>query len=329
MRYQRLLASFDEAVARETVQNAARLRASDQVSVGDFDVISGLSGVGAYLVCRRDEPAIGVALANAVDALAYVVTRDRTPPAWYTPAHLLYDDATREMYPHGNLNCGLAHGVPGILAFLSLVRLTGGSSPTLDEAIETIADWLLVNRLDDDWGVNWPAAVPLEAMRLTNGDVTLRPADPATAPGGPGRAAWCYGAPGIARALWLAGRAMDRTDYRTVAILAMEAVFRRPIPTRMIDSPTFCHGVAGLLAITLRFAADTGDAQFARAAEELTQQILGRFQRESLLGFRNLEYRGNETDQPGLLDGAAGVAIVLLAAATGVEPTWDRAFLLS
>jgi len=160
-RYRRLLASFDEAVARETVQNAARVRASDQISVGDFDVISGLSGVGAYLVCRRDQPAIDVALANAVDALACIVSRDRTPPAWYTPVHLLYDDATREMYPHGNLNCGLAHGVPGILAFLSLARLKEGSSPALDEAIGTVADWLLANRLDDEWGVNWPAAVPL------------------------------------------------------------------------------------------------------------------------------------------------------------------------
>jgi hypothetical protein len=42
-----------------------------------------------------------------------------------------------------------------------------------------------------------------------------------------------------------------------------------------------------------------------------------------------MEYRNNETDQPGLLDGAAGVALVLLAQATGVEPSWDRLFLLS
>jgi hypothetical protein len=36
-----------------------------------------------------------------------------------------------------------------------------------------------------------------------------------------------------------------------------------------------------------------------------------------------------EMDQPGLLDGAPSVALVLLAAATTVEPTWDRLFLLS
>ncbi len=30
-----------------------------------------------------------------------------------------------------------------------------------------------------------------------------------------------------------------------------------------------------------------------------------------------------------IVDGAAGVALVLLAAATPVEPSWDRMFLLS
>ena len=34
-------------------------------------------------------------------------------------------------------------------------------------------------------------------------------------------------------------------------------------------------------------------------------------------------------DQPGLLEGSPGIALVLLAAATSVEPTWDRLFLLS
>ena len=32
---------------------------------------------------------------------------------------------------------------------------------------------------------------------------------------------------------------------------------------------------------------------------------------------------------PGLLEGATGVALAFLAAATSVEPRWDRTFLLS
>jgi lantibiotic biosynthesis protein len=323
-RYRRLLSSLDEAIARDATALAARVRTSDGLSVNDFDVISGLSGVGAYLLCRQHEPVVGLALGDTARALVALATRGDAVPAWRTPASLLFDDTARQTYPHGNLNCGLAHGVPGVLAFLSLARLDGVEIDRLDEAITTIADWLRTNRYDDEWGVNWPTAVPLETVGSA-----LRPADPAAVPGGPSRAAWCYGAPGIARALWLAGNAMDRTEYRDTALAAMDAIFRRPISARMIDSPTFCHGVAGLLAIAWRFARETGDARCLTASNALTGQLLACFQPDSLVGFRNLEYRGNQTDQPGLLDGAAGVAIVLLSVATGVVPSWDRAFLLS
>jgi hypothetical protein len=177
--------------------------------------------------------------------------------------------------------------------------------------------------------VNWPAAVHLEEVRDVEGRTKLSPGDPAVAPGGGSRAAWCYGSPGVARALWLAGQALDRNEYRAQAISAMKAVFRRPIPARMIESPTFCHGVAGLLAITMRFARETYRPMFFQESQRLVEQLMGSFQPDSLLGFRCIEYGNNQTDQPGLLDGAAGVAIVLLAASTGIEPTWDRIFLLS
>jgi class I lanthipeptide synthase len=329
VRYRRLLATLDKAIAGDTIPLALQVRASDGLSVGQFDVISGLSGVGAYLLCRQEQNGgAAVALAHTADALIAITTRNALPPPWHTPVHLLFDDPARETYPHGNLNCGLAHGAPGILAFLALVRLSGRSFDRLDDAIVAIGDWLCANRLDDEWGVNWPTAVHLEGAETAAGP-RLRQGDPATTPGGTSRTAWCYGSPGVARALWLAGRALDRRDYRDLATSAMEATFRRPIPVRRIDSPTFCHGVSGLLAIAMRFARETGSPLFVEQSQTLVQQLLDGFDPDSRLGFRNIEYRNNKTDQPGLLDGAAGVAIVLLAAATGIEPSWDRAFLLS
>jgi hypothetical protein len=56
---------------------------------------------------------------------------------------------------------------------------------------------------------------------------------------------------------------------------------------------------------------------------------LSTFQPDSLLGFRNLEHGGNQTDQPGFIECASGVATALLSAATGIEPGWDRVFVLS
>ena len=81
--------------------------------------------------------------------------------------------------------------------------------------------------------------------------------------------------------------------------------------------------------MTLRFAHDTGLPVFTEAASELTEQLLAMYDPERALGFCSIEPGGNLVDQPGLLDGAPGVALVLLAASSNVEPAWDRLFLLS
>jgi len=323
-RYRRLLSALDAAIAPQAISLADSLLGQHGVAVHDFDVISGLSGVGAYLLCRRQEPGAEAALSSVVQALVHLSGEDGGVPHWHTPVHHLWDEEIQRLYPHGDLNCGLAHGIPGPLAFLALAHQAGVESPGLPESIARLADWLCQNRFDDSWGVNWPTATP-----LIEKDGRLAAPQAASTAEGTSRCAWCYGSPGIARALWLAGETLDRDEYRDLAVSAMEAVFRRPLEERRIDSPTFCHGVAGLLQIALRFAHDTGQAVFVEQSRVLIHQILGSYRPESLLGFRNIETPNSETDQPGLLDGAPGVALVLLAAATGVEPSWDRLFLLS
>ena len=46
-------------------------------------------------------------------------------------------------------------------------------------------------------------------------------------------------------------------------------------------------------------------------------------------GYRDLKPAGQRIDNPGLLEGSAGVALVLLATATSEEPVWDRILMLS
>jgi hypothetical protein len=145
----------------------------------------------------------------------------------------------------------------------------------------------------------------------------------------PSRAAWCYGSPGLARALWLAGEALGKSSYQEMAVASMEAVYRRPLNVRGINSPTFCHGLAGLLQITLRFAHDTGLKVFREAAASLVEELLSLYDNSALLGFRSVGGGGRSIDRPGLLDGAAGVVMTLLAASTEILPTWDRMFLLA
>ena len=316
-RYTRLSDTVDGALAPQARALASTLDGHRHgVGVGLFDAISGLSGIGAYLLTRRGRPNVDAALTSLLEALVNLTRPSgQQPLRWFTPVELMFDEMTAAMYPDGHLNCGLAHGIPGPLALMALAHAEGIDVPGLRDAIVAVATWLRDNRADDAWGINWPTMVALPGAE--------------TPPPEPSRAAWCYGSPGVARSLWLAGTALEDDQLRSLATDAMLAVYRRPLHERQIDSPTFCHGVAGLLQISLRFAQDTGEAPFTEAVEDLTDQLLGAYDPDSLLGFCSIEPGGNAVDQAGLLDGAPGVALVLLAAATDAEPTWDRLFLLT
>ena len=328
-RYRRLLAAVEDILLPEVGVVADWVSQQRQgVPVSQFDVISGLSGIGAYLLCRQADTRAATALAAVVHALVELSGEAGGLPRWHTPASAIGDESMLRDHPHGNLNCGLAHGIPGPLALLALVRLSGIEVEGLAEAIDGLARWLSANRCDDLWGANWPTAVALAAVDAPGG-LTLKPGAATAAPHGSSRTAWCYGSPGVARALWLAGEALDRAEYRDLALASMDAIYRRPRAARQIDSPTFCHGVAGLLQITLRFAHDTGRPIFAEAARALGDQLLAVFDPATRLGYYSLEPGGVRVDQPGLLDGVSGTVMVLLAAATGVTPTWDRLFLLA
>ncbi len=317
-RYARLAETIDAALAAETVALAQSVNARrNGLAVREFDAISGLAGVAVPLLCGRDRATTAAALTAAIDALVRLV-REPGPdaPRWATPPELYVDAEEHRRYPRGNLNCGLAHGIPGPLASLSLALAAGVAVDGLREAVTEAAQWLAEHRCADRWGVNWPTMVTLPDSGPTHD--------------GPSRAAWCYGSPGVARALWLAAVALDDGDLRVLAVDALASVFERPVAMRQIDSPTFCHGVAGLLQITLRFRHDTGLALFTDAATALVDQLVDAFEpHDSLLGFRAIEPEGDRVDQAGLLDGAPGVALVLLAATMPVEPSWDRLFLLA
>jgi hypothetical protein len=324
---------FVAAVERELLPEAERLaglcaHSADGLSPAAFDAISGVSGIGAYLVLRIEDAACGAALEKVLSAITWLSQETDGIPRWRTPAHLVMDETMQRHYPYGNLNCGLAHGVPGMLALLALALREGAEVDGMADAIRRIGEWLLANRCDDEWGVNWPSAVALRPA-AGSGSQRLEAAPAIEAPFGASRAAWCYGAPGLARALWIAGQAVGEAAFQETAIAAMEAVYRRPVKQRNIDAATFCHGVAGLLQITIDFGSDTDLPVFHDAARALTQQIVSMYEPQSIFGFQNLEPGNRLVDQPGLLDGAPGVVLALLSAAIDETPSWDRLFLLS
>ena len=276
----------------------------------EFDVISGSSGVIACILLGRSSKIGPLADLLAAELVAVAETENGIPH-WYTPAqfqHGSVNPADRA----DTLNSGMAHGVPGPVAALALAQIEGLSVSGAADAVRVMIDWLLSHRADDAFGVNWPA--------------TIRVGDEAPAAT---RAAWCYGSPGIACALWLAGSAFEVREWKDMAVSAMEAVYRRPIAERRIGSPTFCHGVSGLLQITTAFLRETGDTIFAREQEKLVEEVAAAFDDATPFGVQSIDGPGQRMDRPGFLDGAAGAMAALASACSKHRSGWERLFLIS
>ncbi|HEY6407677.1 MAG TPA: lanthionine synthetase LanC family protein, partial [Ktedonobacteraceae bacterium] len=76
-RYQRLLDTIDQTIVPQTIAMSDSFRGRHNgLGFGDFDVISGLAGVGVYLLCRRDKPAVATALRTAVGSLIELAKDD-------------------------------------------------------------------------------------------------------------------------------------------------------------------------------------------------------------------------------------------------------------
>jgi lantibiotic biosynthesis protein len=339
LRYERVLQQVDEAIGARLDGALQRLAVSG-CRVSEFDLVSGLTGTGVYLLSRhqaqlcqpgaasgeRHRAAVTAAmLERLLGGLAGLLAAPGQPRRWHTPAHLA-TGPLRQSFPRGLHNCGLAHGAPGPLALLSLALLSGIRVPGAADAIHATASWLARNQTGTAGEPDWPDGVGLDAIQ-----------PPPVVPGqGPGRAAWCYGTPGVARSLWLAGRAVAERHWQDLAARAIRAVASRPLAAWGLSGPGFCHGEAGLLQVLRRFAADLADPAIAAAANRLATQLAARFDPVAPFGVRIADPDGVLTDQPGLLEGTAGIALALHvlpearpASLPAATPPWDRMFLLA
>jgi lantibiotic biosynthesis protein len=149
------------------------------------------------------------------------------------------------------------------------------------------------------------------------------------------RLAWCYGDAGLAAALFCAARAMGEKDWEEESLIIMRRAASRPFAESKIFDAGICHGTSGLAHIFNRFYQATGEDIFKEAAINWFEHTLEmRVHENGIAGFAAFHLEDDfQTPQwqaePGLLEGATGIALALLAATTNVQPDWDRMLLLS
>lgn len=309
--YAEALATLDGHVA--TLTRHRLTLAHDRIDRGrlpalrEFDLISGLTGIGAHLLHRHG----GVDLLR--DVLSYLVrltqplrTDDEVLPGWWCadgpgsqPAH---------RWPGGHGNLGMAHGIAGPLALLATAmrrRVTvAGHAEAIDRTCGLLDQWRC-GAGPSSW---WPETI----FRLEWRHRAVRQH-------GPHRPSWCYGTPGLARAQQLAALALGDQQRQRRAEQALAGCVADEAQLSSLTDSSLCHGWAGLLQTTWRAAADAGDD--SELAGHLPH-LLAR------MGQHLRRHGPPATD--GLLEGGAGVRLAEHTVARNSPPAtrWDACLLL-
>jgi len=144
----------------------------------EYDLISGVTGLGVYARERLSYPSGAVLLERVVDRL---VTQAETGPegtTWFTPPNRL-PEWQREIHPKGLYNLGVAHGIPAVVALLAIACRGGVAADRARPLLDGAVRWLLAHQLPvgkgSCFGTSFVAGEDSAASRL----------------------AWCYGDPGI------------------------------------------------------------------------------------------------------------------------------------
>ena len=152
----------------------------------------------------------------------------------------------------GHGNNGVAHGIAGPLAVLSIATRYGdpGDGPGRCDRGASRA--------------GWTGTAPSTGSPATSSSADEPPQAP------PARPSWCYGDLGITRALQLAAIALGDPARQQAAEDSAMAALTDPARLGRITDASLCHGWAGLLTATRAIAADSpAPGRFTACIEQL------------------------------------------------------------
>jgi class I lanthipeptide synthase len=303
---------LSDSVDLDELDSALRQYLSNRPWRESFDLISGIVGLGTYGLERfkttGDTRLVQLAIHRLYETCLKgpdgVVTWPDIPTA-----------EKRKRFPKGRFDMGVAHGTPGVVAFLSSAHSVLPEDPCLVEMLDGAVAWLLKYRQPGGPRTScfWYQVPP------TPEEVS--------------RSAWCYGDPGIAMTLVRAADVVPNRLQNQGVEVARVAALRQFDDAGVVDAG-LCHGSSGLALIFHRLFQRTGEDTLRDASNRWIEETLRlRVPGEGLAGYREWWPDGDGTGSwrtsVGFLTGAAGVGLSLLASVTDVEPRWDRVLCLS
>lgn len=269
---------------------------------GNFDFMHGAMGIALHF---KNDPEF---IENAVKWLGENANRDDGFTKWKS----VLSDKGQIGY-----NIALSHGMSGIVLVLSRLYGAGVFRQEIRELVASTVGYILSQEIDrSKYGCCFPS------QSLENGDEIHK-----------SRLGWCYGDLGVAVALWQAGKAFGRPDWKDKATdVMLFTTGRRDMKDNSIADAGLCHGGAGVAMMFKYMYDETGDERFAETSNYWADATLTLATHEDgPAGYKRytLETTPPWKDSYTMLEGIAGIGLILLSTLDMERKSeWTDLFLL-
>ena len=284
------------------------VKMTDYLDNNNYDFLHGALGIVLYFLSNDDESSDKY-VSRFIDA--FEQKAEPTPGNGLKWLSMLDYKTGKKGY-----NISMSHGIASIVAMLSKIYKRGINPDKTKYLLEGAMNYLLQQKLPEGKFVSVFPNLALESMENLY----------------PSRLAWCYGDLGISVAIWHASQAMGQKDWEEEAKnILLHSAKRRDLKENGVVDAGLCHGTAGIAHIFNRMYGYTGMEELKEASDYWFEQTLkmARFE-DGLAGFK--AWQGTErgwVNEPGLLEGIAGIGLAMISAVSDIEPAWDECLLLS
>ncbi|GHU91034.1 hypothetical protein FACS1894155_10190 [Bacteroidia bacterium] len=271
-----------------------------------YDFMHGALGVGLYFLKKGTYPGY---IQELIDFLYYTAEKDAKSQIFKWESVI---------NPEKNLigyNLALSHGLSSIIIFLSRVVNSGITNEKVIEMLSGAVNYVLSQKRDfSQFGSYFPSYL----LKNTSESVSKS------------RLAWCYGDLGIGMALWLAGKAVDKPEWKEKGLTVLLRNTRRlSLDDSYVRDAGICHGSSGIAMIFHRMYLETRCDEFKEATHYWLSQTLNfsNFE-DGLAGYKTFVVGGWKCDYSSLT-GISGIGLVFMSYLEDCQQTWDEMFLLS
>ncbi|HHV8921615.1 TPA: lanthionine synthetase C family protein [Staphylococcus aureus] len=311
--YQNILNNIDDVIVNEIENKMAQIL-QEPLNPLNYDTISGLAGIGRYLLNRVDANDTNVKALKRI--LTYFKDIQYSQNSWVVPQESQFLESDKNYFTEGNINLGLAHGVLGPMSLFALCVIKGITIENHQRILKDMYKFIMDEKFysNDRWLQRYDLISERNHFNyIRNG--------------------WCYGNTGVMTTLFLIGQALqDDKIIQTSKKVMLQLVNDKD---ENLISPTICHGLSSqiLMLTTMNLHFELNEV--SNYINELINKLITHYKEDHLVNFIDI----NENNQGvfknkkiGLLEGELGVYLTLITLQnTNIlnEKNWTNAFLIS